>query len=181
MFGYLKALFMPWLLVLSFGGSSKSSSASTSKVSAVDARLAVDSGLGISNHVNGAQAMDNGIALNLNMSASGKNSVGARPTFNFNVESLDDDVVFAALDTVDKANALAGQSLDDVLMMANDVFSRGADITQRAMEQTGAAYDLLLERKQEADLQESGALDNRTVVLLAVAGLAAVVMLKRGG
>lgn len=181
MFGYLKALFMPWMLVLSFGGSSKSSSASTSNVSALDKRLAVDSGVGISNDINGAQALDQGIALNITSSNSGKNSWSQGPTINIRSESLDDDVVFAALGTVEKANALAGQSLDDVLMMANNVFSRGADITQRAMEQTGAAYDLLLERKQEADLQESGALDNRTVVLLAVAGLAAVVMLKRGG
>ena len=180
----LKWLFCPWVMVeqffvLSLGGSSKSSSASTVNTSALDARQAVDSGIGISNHVAGAQALDNGIALNLNMSASGKNSVGARPTLNFYTENLTDDVVYAALGSVDKANALAGQSLDDVLKWASDVFTRGSDIAERSMIQTGAAYDLLLSKKQEADVQESGALDNRTVIVLVVAGLAAVVLLRK--
>lgn len=184
MFSCLKWLFFPLLLieqffVLSLGGSSKSSSASTVKTSALDARQAVDSGVAIGNHVNGAQALDNGIALNLNLSASGKNSVGAKPVFNITTENLTDDVVYAALGSVDKANALAGQSLDDVLKLASSVFDRGSLITQQAMQQTGAAYDVLLARKNEADIQESGALDNRTVVVLAVAGLAAVVLLRK--
>lgn len=178
----MKRRLMPGGGVLEFGGSSKSSSASTSTVSAEDRRFAVDSGIGIANENNGAQVLGPGVALNFGQSYAYKGTaIGPTVNLTNNIQSLDADVVSRALDTVDRTNAIAGQSLDDLLTLTATVFDRGATIAQTAMEQTGAAYDLLLARKEETDSRASGQLDQRTVVVLAIAGAAvAAVALRRG-
>lgn len=142
------------------GGSSKSSSSTSTATTNIDRRLAVDTG---------------GVGVSTDNST-------------VNITMLDGGALEAAQSAIDRAFALidAGdarqnESLDDLLKSASEVFMRGADIAETAMVQTKAAYDLLLDRGEQAAARESGQLDQRTITVLSIAaaGVAMVAFSKK--
>lgn len=145
------------------GGKSSSSSNTTYTTTNVDQRVAVEGGTV-------------GIGL------SGNNSSVAITMVDPGVLSAAQDAIDRAFSTINAADARQAQSLNDLLGVAKGVFERGADIAQTAMEQTKSAYDLILDRGEQAAARESGQLDQRTITVLAVAaaGVAMVAFSRRG-
>lgn len=125
---------------LLFKGSSSKSSSSTSTTT-IDNRMVVDGGIGLSN------------------------SKGNTITVN----SLDADVVKAALDTVAAADATNGDSFSALLSLAGEMFDRGADILDSTAQTTMAQVSAL----NTAQNDQNGAIDQKTIIALAVAGVAA--------
>lgn len=90
------------------------------------------------------------------------------------VNALDGDIVKAALDTVKAADATAGEGFSKLLDLAGKVFDTGANIVTKGQEMTNAAY-------QQAATEKAGTIDNKTIMVLGVAGAAAYALSKMKG
>lgn len=134
---------------LNFGGGGGSSSSSNS-TSNRDQRLAVgDGGAGV----------------------SGDNSSIGITTTNY---STDGAIVGRALDSVDSANATAGQGFTQLLASADKLFARGESLIGTTQKSVQDAY-------LSASTDAKGAIDQKTIIVLAVAGAATVFALSRKG
>ena len=127
--------------------SSSSSSSQTNQTYNTDKRLVVDQGIGISSDSSSVtvNALDAGI-------------VG---------DSL--KAVTKALDTVSTADAVAGDSLNRIIGLADKLFD-GAGKLVTETQKTAATF------AQSAAADNKGVIDNKTIMVLGVAGAAAVAL-----
>lgn len=122
-------------------GSKSSSKQSTTNN---DNRVAVESGIGLSN------------------------SAGAMVTVN----TSDPVIVSRALDSVDVANAGMSDGFTKLLDAAGSLFDRGETLIGRTQTAVADAYG-----QAQADVK--GGIDQRTMIVLAVAGAAALAISRR--
>jgi hypothetical protein len=87
------------------------------------------------------------------------------------VSVLDGGVVGRALDSVDKANATAGEGFAALLDAANGLFDRGQSLIGQTQSAVADAYS-------QARTDTAGTIDNRTIIVLAIAGAAALFFMK---
>ena len=139
------------------GGSSKSSNTTTTQ--ATDKRMVVDQGIGISSD-----------------------------SSTVTVNSLDAGIVAKALDTVAGADAtngegfarlldLSGSGFEQLIGLADKLFT-GAGVM---IDKTQSASIAQLETINAAASDQRGAIDQKTMVILAVAGAAALVLRQKKG
>lgn len=127
-------------LICGGGGGGGSSSSSTSTTThTTDKRLVVDAGIGISSDAS-----------------------------TVTVNALDAGIVNKALDTVAGADAVAGQSFDKLLTLADKMFTQGFDTVSTQQEQVSAFA---------ADVR--GTIDGKTMMVLAVVAAVAFIGSKK--
>lgn len=141
------------------GGGSRSSSAQST--SNIDRRIAVQDGIGISGDSNALELITNTTTNVLDGGAI----KGAFETT--------ESTVSRALDSVDVSNATLGQGYDRLLGAAERLFDRGGELIGQTQKSVADAYV----RAQDTS---RGTIDNRTIIVLAVAGAAAVIIASRG-
>lgn len=128
------------------GGGSSSSNATTT--TSTDKRMVVDQGIGIS---------------------SDSSSVY--------VNALDGDIVKHALDTVRASDAVAGQGYSKLLDTSNDAFSKVLNLTGKVFDAgvgvIKAGQQMTADAYQTATAEKSGSIDNKTIMILGIAGAAA--------
>jgi hypothetical protein len=90
---------------------------------------------------------------------------------NVSVNVLDGGVVSRALDSVDKASAIGGQGFAALLDAANGLFDRGQALIGQTQTAVADAYG-------QARTDTAGTIDNRTMIVLAMAAVAAVVFMR---
>jgi len=127
------------------GGGSKSSSSSATTTTNTDKRIAVESGIGISSD-----------------------------SSTVTVEALDGAIVQKALDTVQAADATAGQGFSQLLGLADKLFTGAGEV----ISSTQNASLKQLETLNTAANDSKGTIDQKTMIVLAVAGAAAIVLPK---
>lgn len=137
---------------------SKSKSSSSTTYQNTDKRVVADGG--------GVGLSGDGNAVSINMMDGGAIAASA-------------DVVKAALQTIEKADATAGEGFESTLRLASDSFGRlvdlagevlggGASALERSQELTAQAYRESVETRQAT-------IDNKTIATIAIAGAAAFV------
>jgi hypothetical protein len=100
---------------------------------------------------------------------TGEGSVGIsseNSEISVNVESIDGALVARALDSIDKNNAILGEGLDQL-------FTKGEGLIGTTQKAVADAYSM-------AQTDAKGTIDNRTITVLAVAGVAALWAFNRG-
>lgn len=147
------------------GGGSSSSSSNSTTTENTDKRIAVQSGMGISSD-----------------------------SSTINVQALDANIVGNAMDMIKAADATHGVSTTALLQTAGDVFGGNAQSFMALLSVadklfTGAA-DVIAKTQDTALGQmatvntskndSQGMIDQKTMVILAVAGIGALAMLKKG-
>lgn len=105
-------------------------------------------------------AVDGGIGL----SASDGNTIS--------VTTSDPVIVSRALDSVDVANAGMSEGFERLLNAAGGLFDRGESLIGQTQKAVADAYG-------QAQNDARGTIDNRTMIVLAVAGAAALVLARR--
>lgn len=86
--------------------------------------------------------------------------------------STDPTIVARALQTVDVNNATNAQGFTALLDAASDLFNRGENLIGQTQSAVADAYG-------QAQLNKAGTIDNRTIIVLAVAGAAALYAINR--
>lgn len=147
------------------GGGSRSSSAQTTNN--IDQRVAVQDGLGISGDANAIQltTIDGGAIKAAFDFASGTTSDALTTTRA---------TVGRALDSIDASNATLGDGYDRLLGAAEKLFDRGENLIGQTQQAVADAYN----RAQDTS---KGTIDNRTIIVLAVAGAAAAAFIATRG
>lgn len=130
--------------VCGFGGSSKSSNASTTQN--YDNRVAVQGGVGLAN--------SNGNAVTIN--------------------TMDGGIVARALDSIDTNNATNAEGFTKLLDAAESLWQRGENLIGQTQKHVADAYS-------QAQTDKAGTIDNRTLIVLGVAGAAALAFMNRKG
>lgn len=90
------------------------------------------------------------------------------------VNALDGDIVKHALDTVKASDAIAGEGFGKLLDLTGKVFDVGSGVIKAGQQMTADAY-------QTATAEKSGSIDNKTIMILGIAGAAAWAFSKAGG
>lgn len=93
-----------------------------------------------------------------------------------NVEALDGEIVRKALDTVSAADATAGASFEKLLGLADKLFTGAGEVIGKTQDASLAQLATL----NTAANDQRGAIDQKTLVVLAVAGAAAFALRKKG-
>lgn len=93
-----------------------------------------------------------------------------------NVSTLDAGIVNKALDTVSAADATAGDGFGKLLALADKLFVGAGEVIDKTQTTTMAQIGALSSAQNDA----KGAIDQKTIVVLAIAGAAALVLSKRG-
>lgn len=89
-----------------------------------------------------------------------------------NITTVDGQIVGRALDTVDLNNATLGEGFESLLSAADNLFNRGENLIGQTQKAVADAYG-------QAQINAAGTIDNRTIIVLAVAAGAAVIALSR--
>lgn len=126
------------------GGGGSSSSSNATTTTNTDKRLVVNDGIGISSD-----------------------------TSSVTVNSLDSGIVTKALDTVQVADATAGQGLSQLISLADKLFT-GAGTLVGATQQS--ALETMSNYQTTMAAEKSGSIDNKTITILGVAAAAAFLM-----
>lgn len=155
------------------GSQSQSSSSTATTTQNTDKRQVVDNGVGVSSDSS---------------------------TVTVNV--LDEGIVKAALDTVSAADAVSGQGFTQLLGLADRLFVGAGEVSEvsgrgftqllgladklfvGAGEVIGKTQDTALSQIGQVNSAKNdakGAIDQKTIVVLAIAGAAALVLSKKGG
>ena len=160
------------------GGRSSSSSASTTNNQ--DNRIAVQNGIGIG--AGGSYfAQDNSSETNV---FTDSRSFDYSDQSTTTINTLDGGAIAQAfgfgnnatnraLQTVDLSNAAVGQGFTQLLDAAEGLFNRGESMIGQTQQAVTDAY-------RNAQTDAKGTIDNRTITVLAVAGVAALFLLNRG-
>lgn len=90
------------------------------------------------------------------------------------VNMVDTDIVKAALDTVTAADATNGEGFEKLLSLAGSLFDAGGKL----IDKTQTASLAQLETINSASNDKAGVIDQKTIIVLAIAGAAAFVMKK---
>ena len=91
-----------------------------------------------------------------------------------NVTTLDAGIVQAALDTVKASDATNGEGFNGLLNLAEMLFTDGAAL----IEKTQNASLAQIETINAAASDKTGSIDQKTMIVLAVAGAAALILTK---
>lgn len=84
----------------------------------------------------------------------------------------DGGIVARALDSVDLNNATAAEGFSKLLDAAESLWERGENLIGTTQKHVADAYS-------QAQTDKAGTIDNRTIIVLAVAGAAALILAKR--
>lgn len=155
---WLWAVFSWGFLPLYFGG--KSSSAQSSTTNNFDNRVAVQDGIGLAN--------SSGNALTINSTTTLTDAGSIKEAFKFS-----GDTVGRAFDSVEVANATLGSGYESLIDAATEVFNRGQGLIGQTQQAVADAYS-------QAQTDKASTIDNRTLIALAVAGVASVFFFSRG-
>lgn len=137
------------------GGGGGGASSSLNSTTNIDKRLAVgDGGFGIS-------------ADNSEMTINAMDGGAIAGAFDATKAT-----VSRALQTVDINNATNADGFDKLLSVADKLFNRGEFMIGQTQQAVADAYTV-------AQTTKAGTIDNRTIIVLAVAGAAALVAIKR--
>ncbi|WP_395137271.1 hypothetical protein [Schlegelella aquatica] len=137
-----------------YGGGGDSESTQTTNN--IDRRVAVQDGIGISGD-------RNAVSVTTNVLDAG----AVKGALDFSSTTVD-----RALNSVDTSNATLGQGYGRLLDAAEKLFERGESLIGQTQKSVADAYD-------KAQLTAKGTIDNRTIVVLAVAGAAALAFMGR--
>ncbi len=86
-----------------------------------------------------------------------------------NVQTIDAGIVKEALDTVKASDATNGEGFEKLLDLASNLFDKGGALIEKTQDATLAQ----IESVNSAANDRQGSIDQKTVVVLAVAGAAA--------
>lgn len=92
-----------------------------------------------------------------------------------NVEALDGQIVNKALDTVAAADATAGAGFEKLLNLADGLFKAGGALVQKTSDTAMQAVGAI----QTAQNDAKGSIDQKTLIILAVAGVGAAYVWKK--
>lgn len=164
---FWSAIFSLAFLRLHFGGESSSSSANTTKNE--DRRNAVQDGIGVSGDSNVTSITNN---------------------------VTDAGIVSRALDSIDLNNATSAQGLTKLLDTSGDLFDGlssaqasgfnklldvAGNLWNEGQNLIGTTQKAVADAYGQAQSDKAGSIDNRTLIVLAVAGAAALAFIKRKG
>lgn len=93
-----------------------------------------------------------------------------------NVQSLDAGIVNKALDTVAAADATSGEGFARLLNLAEGLFTKGGELVDKVSDTSMAAVAAVSTAQNDA----KGSIDQKTLVIMAVAGIGAAYILKKG-
>lgn len=93
-----------------------------------------------------------------------------------NVQALDGQIVSKALDTVAAADATAGAGFEKLLNLADGLFQAGGKLVDKVSDTSMAAVEAV----NTAQNDSKGSIDQKTLVIMAAAGLGAAYLLKKG-
>lgn len=93
-----------------------------------------------------------------------------------NVQALDGQIVQKALDTVAAADATAGDGFKQLLSLADGLFKAGGSLVQKTSDTAMSAINAVQTSQNDA----KGSIDQKTLVIMAAAGLGAAYLLKKG-
>lgn len=88
------------------------------------------------------------------------------------VNITDGGIVSRALDSIDTSNAIGAQGFSKLLDTATMMFNKSEGLIGQTQKAVADAYD-------QAQNTKAGTIDNKTMIVLAVAGAAAAVMIAR--
>lgn len=157
--------------------SSRSSSSSSQTTNNLDRRIAVQDGIGISGDGNALELISNTNVLDGGAIANA--FTFAKGAFDFSKATSADafkltgQTVSRALDSIDTSNATLGEGYESLLSAADKLFNRGESLIGKTQQAVADAYV----RAQDT---AKGTIDNRTIIVLAIAGAAAVFLISRG-
>ncbi|SHL44991.1 hypothetical protein SAMN05216428_102441 [Nitrosospira sp. Nsp11] len=114
-----------------------------------------------------ASSQDKRMALTGGVGINAEDSV-------INVESVDKDMMVRALDSVDLATATGGEGLDKLLNVAVGLFEGAGALVDKTQSTALAQLDTL----NRAANDSRGAIDQKTMIALAIAGAAIVIIPK---
>lgn len=111
---------------------------------------------------------DNRVAVQdgIGLSSSNGNTI--------NVQTVDAEVVGKALDSVNISNALGADNFTKLLEAGKDMFNTSQGLIGQTQKAVADAYG-------QAQNDKAGTIDNRTIIVLAVAGAAALVAMNHKG
>lgn len=93
-----------------------------------------------------------------------------------NVTTLDAGIVNKALDTVAKADATAGEGFGKLLQLADKLFDAGSELVSNTSSTAMQAVEAANTARNDAE----GRIDQKTILILAAAGVAAAYAMKKG-
>lgn len=103
---------------------------------------------------------------------SGVGVTADNSTVNLSVQTTDAEIVSRALDTVDMNNATNQEGFSKLLDAADTLFQRGENLIGQTQKSVADAYTL-------AQTTKAGTIDNKTMIVLAIAGAATVYAINR--
>lgn len=103
---------------------------------------------------------------------SGVGVTADNSTVNLSVQTTDAEIVSRALDTVDMNNATNQEGFSKLLDAADTLFQRGENLIGQTQQSVADAYTL-------AQTTKAGTIDNKTMIVLAIAGAATVYAINR--
>lgn len=162
-FQWLWAVFSWAFMPLYFGG--RSSSAQSSTTNNYDNRVAVQDGIGLSNSSGNSVVITDGGSTAKALDAT---VATVREALGFS-----GDTVGRAFDSLEISSATLGDGYAKLIDAASEVFDRGEGLIGQTQKAVADAYS-------QAQTDKAGTIDNRTIIVLAVAGAAAAFFFTRG-
>jgi len=159
--------------------SSKSKSSSLSTTENQDKRVVADGGSGV-NSFDRSKVADAGATI-LDLSGA----YAYKGTNNTSVTVTDGGAVRAALDFAGRTvDAVAGDGFERLLSVAADLFKGQQEAQAEQLAGIAAAYGdasgMVSQAYAQADSDKAGAIDNRTMIVLAVVAGVAFIMFRKG-
>lgn len=108
------------------------------------------------------QVVDNGIGVSSDSST-------------ITINSLDEGIVNKALETVSQNDAINGEGFNRLLELAGNLFQSGGEL----IDKTSSAALGAVEAVNTAKNDEEGRIDQKTLVICAVAGVSAVYLMRK--
>jgi hypothetical protein len=103
---------------------------------------------------------------------SGFGLSGDKNQVSISTTTSDPAIVSRALQTVDIANATNAEGFEGLLSAADNLFSRGESLIGQTQKSVADAYG-------QAQTNKAGTIDNRTIIVLGVAGAVALYAINR--
>lgn len=100
------------------------------------------------------------------------------------VQTVDAQIVGKALDSVNVSNALGADNFSKLLEKSGDMFGQSLDAMTKVFNEgqglIGQTQKAVADAYGQAQNDKAGTIDNRTIIVLAVAGAAALVAMNKG-
>jgi hypothetical protein len=140
-------------------------------------------GGGRSSSSNTTQTFDNRIANERGVALSGvslESSMGGGDV-SINIESMDADIAGKALDASMLLSAIGGDGFARLLGTAERLFSASNAQAANAMDVSAGSQQAVRDAYESAATLRAGSVDQRTLIIAAVVGVAGLVALSRKG